>query len=110
MKNYLMNLPFEVWEAVDGYNDYKVSNYGRVKSYKRNRERLLKPYRNTDNYLQITFCQDGSKKKFLLHRVIAETFLPNPLGKELISHRDGNIQNNSLDNLYYATTKEIHKN
>lgn len=45
-------------------------------------------------------------KKFLLHRLLAEAFIPNPDNKPEVDHIDGNPQNNSLDNLRWSTHKE----
>lgn len=47
-----------------------------------------------------------NKKKFLLHRLLAEAFIPNPDNKPEVDHIDGNPQNNSLDNLRWSTHME----
>lgn len=56
-------------------------------------------------YFQITF-PDGTKKRLLAHRLVAQAFIPNPLQKTEVNHIDGNKLNNNADNLEWATPSE----
>ena len=50
------------------------------------------------------------KKRYYVHRLVAETFLPNPEGKPQVDHRDRNRSNNCVDNLRWATRSENQRN
>lgn len=84
------------------YSDYWVSNYGNVKSYKRNEEIIMKTcLRN--GYKSLTLCTDNKKKNFLVHRLVALTFLDNPDNLLIVNHIDGNILNDNVTNLEWVT-------
>lgn len=111
----------EIWKDVEGYEgSYQVSNLGRVKSLERivNHsiygkmyvgERILKTYNcNHDEYIRIDLKSNGIKDKKLVHRLIAESFIPNPENKKTVNHKDGNKKNNNIDNLEWMTHSENH--
>ena len=69
---------------------YKVSNFGRILSlnYKNTgKAKLMTPVERKDGYFQVGFSKNGEYKKRLVHRLIAETFLPNPENKPCINHK-----------------------
>lgn len=100
----------EIWEPIKGYeNLYEVSNLGRVKSlnYGRTRkEQVLKPVKNNKGYLLVDLCKNRKIKRFLIHRLVAQTFIPNPENKPHINHIDCNPKNNNVNNLEWCTPKE----
>ena len=84
----------EIWRTpiVNGepYEDYQVSNLGRLMSlnYKRTgKAELLNPHERKDGYLQVALCKNKIPQDFLLHRIIAETFLPNPDNLPQVNHK-----------------------
>lgn len=108
----------EIWKDVVGYEGlYKVSNYGRLKSFsKRSRlpnkklvsvpcERILL-LKDTNGYCKITICKEGKMLHTNVHRLEALAFIPNPENKPCIDHIDGNRKNNCLCNLRWCTVKE----
>ena len=87
----------EYWKDIEGADGkYQVSNLGRVRKVK-----YLKPY-NIDGYPIV--CLDGRAKA--VHRLVAETFLDNPEGKEFVNHKDGDRTNARQDNLEWVTPRE----
>jgi hypothetical protein len=91
----------EVWVDIKDYEgQYQVSNTGYVKSVKRNR--ILKAT-NVDGYLQISLSDHGHIKKCLIHRLVAEAFIPNCNNLPYVNHRDENTMNNSVENLEWCT-------
>lgn len=82
----------EVWVDIRGYEGlYQISNWGRVKSLNYNRtkqERILKNSIDKCGYLYIVLWKNGKKKKFLIHRLVAETFILNPNNHPCINHKN----------------------
>lgn len=104
----------EVWKPIIGYEGlYEVSNKGRVKSLKRkveNRtnlieEKIMKQVITTNGYYKITLSNQKSSTK-LVHRLVAEAFIPNLENKKCVNHIDCNRLNNNLENLEWATHSE----
>jgi hypothetical protein len=100
------DLDGEIWKTVviDGkeYENYKVSNFGRLK-----RNDVIKMIRKRDGYL-ISSISD--KKDRMVHRLVAEAFIPNPNNKKFVDHIDTNRSNNNVNNLRWATYKENNNN
>lgn len=70
----------EIWRVVvlidtgEVYEDYMVSNFGRIKSLKEGREHIMKPQYHRDGYLKVTLYKDGKAKHFKVHRLVAMAF------------------------------------
>lgn len=58
------------------------------------------------DYLSVTLFKDGRRYRFLVHRLVAEVFIPNLESKPQVNHKDGNRSNNSIDNLEWVTASE----
>ena len=84
-----------------------VSNYGRVKSIKK--QLVLKICGSGNRYKTVALC-NGMRKTFRLHRLVAAAFIPNPENKPCIDHIDGNRANNHADNLRWVTYLENNNN
>ena len=103
----------EIWKNITLYKNmfadkYLVSNLGRVKSLHKS-EKILKPSRIKNKYLNINLCKKGLQKTAKIHVLVAHEFLgPRPEGLE-INHIDGNKLNNNVNNLEYCTRSENHK-
>ena len=97
----------EYWKPVVGYEGlYEVSNLGRVKSYYfKGTIKIITPSINRGGYLQITLCKDKKKKNHLIHRLVAEAFLPNPLNLPQVNHKSENKLDNSVENLEWCDAK-----
>lgn len=103
----------EVWKDIVGYEGlYKVSNKGNVYSVERISSQgnkwggiTLKPARHRDGYIYVALCKNGIKNYKLIHRLVAETFIPNPKGFLEINHIDEDKINNHVENLEWCTRK-----
>lgn len=94
----------EIWKNINGYNrKYKISNTGKVVSLKENKKRELKLHDNGYGYLCVILCLNGKNKNHKVHRLVAETFLPNPNNFPCINHKDENKHNNNANNLEWCT-------
>ena len=99
------DLDGEIWRPVPDYEDYQISNFGRVKSFWFGKVKILKPVLLLD-YLAVTLYKDGKSKMFKVHRLVATVFIPNPDNKPEVNHIDGNKFNNYVGNLEWSTQTE----
>lgn len=95
----------EQWKNIEGFPYYQVSNFGRVKSLKNGKERILKPKKHKTGYLHIALFKNGKHYWRLIHRLVAEAFLPNPNNLSDVNHKDENPQNSNLENLEWVDHK-----
>ena len=66
---------------------------------------LMKTHLAKHGYLMITLSDNGKRKTYLLHRLVALTFIPNPKGYPQVNHKDENKLNNDVSNLEFCTAK-----
>ncbi len=99
----------EIWHDIKGYPGYQVSNMGRIRSSKTNNYQLdadgyhiIKTHVR-GAYKSVTFYQDGKLKSFLVHRLVATEFNPNPFGYKYVNHIDENKLNNQSSNLEWCS-------
>lgn len=106
----------EIWKPVSGYEGfYEVSDCGRVRSVertvrssrgnatKRSPSKILKQVLLKSGYLTVELCKYGIRKKKLVHRLVAESFLDNPNNLPQVNHKDENKSNNVIDNLEWCS-------
>lgn len=91
----------EIWKDIKGYEGkYQISNLGKIKSLIGN-SKILKPEIRT-GYYSVELCKNGKRIHKRIHRLVAETFIPNPDNLPQVNHRDENKLNNQLDNLEWC--------
>lgn len=100
--------------AIKGYEGlYEIDREGNVYSIATTRSRrkgLIKPQDNGIGYHRVNlFDTNGKAKKYYIHRLVAETFILNPNNLPEVNHKDGNKQNNSVNNLEWYTSSENQK-
>lgn len=94
----------EVWKPIKGFEGlYEVSNFGRIKN---RHGRILKPRLYDNKYLYVILYRKQAYKNFRVHRITAQTFIPNPLNFPEVNHKDGNKLNNNCLNLEWCTRQE----
>lgn len=109
------DLPDEEWRDVIGFEGYyKVSNLGRVKGLMRKigRNRFVMPKLITPvgyRYKSVCLYRDNVLSNKLVHRLVAEAFVPNPNNLPEVDHKDTNALNNCASNLEWVTASDNHK-
>lgn len=94
----------EIWKPILNYEGlYEVSNWGRVKSIRFGKERILKPGTNKYGYSIVILCKNGKVKSFSVHRLVAEAFIPNTHNYPCVNHKDECKTNNNVNNLEWCT-------
>ena len=95
----------EIWKPVVGYEGlYECSNMGRVKSFVKDKDgKILKGGKQNFGYTKV-ILKGG--KQVLVHRLVAQAFIPNPDNKPCIDHINGNTDDNRVENLRWCTQKE----
>ena len=99
---------FEEWRDIEGYEGlYSISNFGRVKSlnyYNTGKEKLLKQGKTgrDKDYYSVALSKNGKLKSYLVHRLVAITFIPNPDNLPQVNHKDEDKSNNCVENLEWC--------
>lgn len=106
----------EEWRAIPNYEEYEVSNLGRVKrlaydkpvcggSLQHCKERILALQSRKHGYQAVMLSKNSKVKSFLVHRLVAFAFIPNPKNLPHINHKDENPSNNHVSNLEWCNQK-----
>lgn len=107
----------ELWKDIKGFENYQISNFGRIKSKERmvenatrkylKPEKIIKTHVMKVGYLAVVL-RDKQQKNHLLkiHRLVAEAFIPNPYNFPQVNHIDGNKANTRVDNLEWCTPSQ----
>jgi len=90
----------EIWRSHPDIDRLEVSSFGRVRSVK---GCYYKISPISGGYLQICFYMNGKTVHKLVHRLVAQTFIPNPNNLPQINHKDNDITNNNVSNLEWCT-------
>lgn len=96
----------EIWVKINGFEDYMISNLGKIKSFKRNAlGYLLKPTERNE-YLSVFLINNEIRKRVSLHRLVAEHFVENPHNLKCVNHINGIKTDNRAINLEWCTHKD----
>jgi hypothetical protein len=98
----------EIWKDVVGYEGtYQVSNIGRIKSLKFNKEKILKQPINKNGYCAVCLCFEGKQKLKQVQQIVAQSFLGHkPCGHKLVIDHINDIKtDNKVENLQIVTQR-----
>lgn len=103
----------EEWKNIDGFDGlYQISNLGRIKSLNYNRtrtEKVLKPCKNQQGYLQVVLSKNGKHKLMRISRLVAQAFIPNDdIYKTQVNHINEIKTDNRVENLEWCTLQYNH--
>ena len=91
------------WRPINGDFDYIVSDDGRVRRCGSTNDHSM---RDTKGYLTVDLYRDSKRSTKRVHRLVAESFIPNPDNQPEVNHKDGNKHNNCVDNLEWVSKKD----
>ena len=99
----MLNARQEVFVPITGFEGiYEISNYGRL----RNARKIMKTFTINSGYTAAKLVKNSQKTSVLIHRLVAGHFLPNPLQKPEVNHKNQEKADNSVDNLEWMTSEE----
>lgn len=106
----------EIWKALPGVPGVEVSTFGNVRMLDRvvssefgtrfTDGRVLNKYDTKDGYLQVCIPVCGKWATKTIHRLVAQTFIPNPDNLPEVNHKDNDRTNNNVENLEWVTHQE----
>ena len=106
------DLPQEQWKPIEGFDGkYLVSNMARIKSLKRLKPHILAVFTNNKGYDRVALSKDGKSRHFLVSRLVAQAFCPNPAPENAttVDHVDHDTRNNRADNLRWLSLHDNSK-
>lgn len=94
----------EIWKDIKNYEGhYQISSIGRVRNIISGKLKTL--FKHICGYEKVTLYNNGKGKKYYIHRLVAEAFIPNPDNLPFVNHKDENKTNNCIDNLEWCTNE-----
>ena len=89
-------------KEIKDFPGYTITDDGKVISYKFKEPKIMKTWLQQSGYENIKLCKENQTYHFLIHRLVAEAFIPNPNNLPEVNHKDENKCNNSVDNLEWC--------
>lgn len=98
----------EYWKIIPNYEDYQVSNKGRVRNISKTIPKILSQVDNGNGYFRVHLYnkQNTRPKKHYIHRLVAQMFLTNPRNLKYVHHKEHKKYKNTVDDLMWVTASE----
>ena len=104
-----INIKTFLSKDIEGYEGlYKIDEIGNIWSYPKHKHRgkFLKQILRKDGYMEVGLTKNKTRKTFIVHRLVAKTFIENKNNKKEVNHKDGIKTNNNALNLEWVTSSE----
>jgi hypothetical protein len=101
----------EVWKTIEGFENYEISNYGRLKvnlkfrKYRDYQSKILNPCKDKNGYFITALSKNGKHYPKKIHRLVAQSFLTNECNHPVVNHINGIKTDNIVENLEWCTVK-----
>lgn len=89
-------------KEIKDFPGYSITDDGKVISYKYKTPRIMKTWYQKSGYENIKLCKNNQTYHFLIHRLVAEAFIPNPNNLPEVNHINKNRQDNRAENLEWS--------
>ena len=82
-----------MFESIKGFPQYEINTKGQIRN---SNKHTLSQSISSNGYYRVHLCKNGKAKWYAVHRLVAETFIPNPLHLPEVNHKDENKLNNDV--------------
>ena len=98
----------EIWKNIPNFEGYQVSNLGNVRSLKHKKTHYLKGEKLKKGYIRVDLRKDNKRYRKMVHRLVAEAFIPKVENKNLVLHKVAVLDGgkNNVDNLYWGDEQD----
>lgn len=93
-------------KEIKNFPGYTITDDGKVISYKFKEPRIMKTWLQKSGYENIKLCKENHTYHFLIHRLVAEAFIPNPNNLPEVNHKNKIRNDNRVENLEWCSRKE----